>query len=95
MAHELRESRNNLLENTDFFYEDLKNNLMQGCLTKLKELHIEINNQQDENARLAKDCNDLKKECSQLQQLMLMVGKRLSNLEAAVGSYGPKTGKRK
>jgi hypothetical protein len=95
MAKELGDGRNRMVDETDAIYGELRTVVGGGCLTKLKELNIEILNQEEENMKLSKDCSDMKKECSQLQQLMIMVGKRLGNLEAAVGSYGPKSGKKK
>jgi uncharacterized coiled-coil protein SlyX len=56
----------------------------------MKELSYTIAQQDDENRILQKEISDTKRECSQLQQLMNQVNKRLANLENAVGSYGQK-----
>jgi septal ring factor EnvC (AmiA/AmiB activator) len=91
----LRAERAALVDYTDRFFYDLKNDLMSGALQRLKELNISINNQKDENANLQKEIVSLKKEMSQTQQLVIMVNKRLTNVEEAVGRYDRKNKSKK
>lgn len=86
-ADMLRAERAALVDYTDRFFYDLKNDLMSGALQRLKELNIAINNQKDENAQLQKELVGLKKEMSQTNQLIIMVSKRMQNVEEAVGKY--------
>ena len=91
MGDQIRLDRQRMLQQADNEFSDLKNFIVTSCLQQLKELNYTIAQQDDENRILQKELTDNKRECSQLQQLMNQVSRRLENLENSVGSYGKKT----
>jgi hypothetical protein len=82
-----------MAEFVDKSVEDLRTYCLPGAGAQVQELAILINQQKDENTILQSQITEMRKENSQIQQLLIMCGKKLTQLEESVGNYGPKNKK--
>ncbi|CAD8058902.1 unnamed protein product [Paramecium primaurelia] len=67
--------------------EEIKNTTQPTLDAMLRDLRQAINTQKDENSKLQSQLTELKKEKSQIQQLILAATQKLSALEQQVGNY--------
>jgi len=82
-----------MAEFVDKAVEEIRGLCLPAAAMHLQELGIAINQQKEENVLLQQQITEMRKENSQIQQMMILCNKRLGALEEAVGSYGPKTKK--
>jgi len=78
------ERTNNTTEKT---LDDFTNMMMAGVESKLKELLMTIEDQKDENTKMQAQITELRKENSEMQQRILIGGKKHAFLASSVGEY--------
>lgn len=67
--------------------EEIKNTTTPSIDALLRDLKLAISAQKDENAKLQAQITELKKEKSQIQQLIIVCVQKVAQLEEQVGSY--------
>ncbi|CAD8061223.1 unnamed protein product [Paramecium primaurelia] len=67
--------------------EEIKNTTQPTLDAMLRDLRQAINTQKDENSKLQSQITELKKEKSQIQQLILAATQKVAELEHQVGNY--------
>ncbi|CAD8044850.1 unnamed protein product [Paramecium primaurelia] len=67
--------------------EEIKNTTQPTLDAMLRDLRQAINTQKDENSKLQSQITELKKEKSQIQQLIIAATQKLAELENQVGNY--------
>ncbi|KAM3137404.1 hypothetical protein pb186bvf_010584 [Paramecium bursaria] len=67
--------------------EEIKNTTQPTLDAMLRDLRQAINTQKDENSKLQSQITELKKEKSQIQQLIIAATQKLAELEHQVGNY--------
>ncbi|CAD8148828.1 unnamed protein product [Paramecium octaurelia] len=67
--------------------EEIKNTTQPTLDAMLRDLRQAINTQKDENSKLQSQLTELKKEKSQIQQLILAATQKMVALEQQVGNY--------
>ncbi|CAD8089229.1 unnamed protein product [Paramecium sonneborni] len=67
--------------------EEIKNTTQPTLDAMLRDLRQAINIQKDENSKLQSQLTELKKEKSQIQQLILAATQKMVALEQQVGNY--------
>ncbi len=72
---------------TEKALDDFTNMMMGGVESKLKELLMTIEDQKDENTKMQAQITELRKENSEMQQRILIGGKKHAYLATSVGEY--------
>ncbi|CAK86158.1 unnamed protein product (macronuclear) [Paramecium tetraurelia] len=67
--------------------EEIKNTTQPTLDAMLRDLRQAINTQKDENSKLQSQITELKKEKSQIQQLIIAATQKVAELENQVGNY--------
>ena len=67
--------------------EEIKSTTTPSIDALLRDLKLAISAQKDENAKLQSQITELKKEKSQIQQLIIVCVQKVAQLEEQVGSY--------
>ncbi|CAK85163.1 unnamed protein product (macronuclear) [Paramecium tetraurelia] len=67
--------------------EEIKNTTQPTLDAMLRDLRQAINTQKDENSKLQSQITELKKEKSQIQQLIIAGTQKVAELEHQVGNY--------
>ncbi|CAD8043002.1 unnamed protein product [Paramecium primaurelia] len=67
--------------------EEIKNTTQPTLDAMLRDLRQAINTQKDENSKLQSQITELKKEKSQIQQLIIAATQKVAELEHQVGNY--------
>ncbi|CAD8080976.1 unnamed protein product [Paramecium sonneborni] len=67
--------------------EEIKNTTQPTLDAMLRDMRQAINTQKDENSKLQSQITELKKEKSQIQQLILAATQKVAELEHQVGNY--------
>ncbi|CAD8095652.1 unnamed protein product [Paramecium primaurelia] len=67
--------------------EEIKNTTQPTLDAMLRDLRQAINTQKDENSKLQSQITEIKKEKSQIQQLIIAATQKVAELEHQVGNY--------
>ncbi|CAK75290.1 unnamed protein product (macronuclear) [Paramecium tetraurelia] len=67
--------------------EEIKNTTQPTLDAMLRDMRQAINTQKDENSKLQSQITELKKEKSQIQQLIIAATQKVAELEHQVGNY--------
>lgn len=83
LRQELNLMRQRIQNNND----EIKNTTVPSIDSLSRDLKLAVTAQKDENSKLQSQITDLKKEKSQIQQLIITCVQKIAELEEQVGSY--------
>jgi len=83
----LKQQLSSMKQKIELSNEETNNTTRPTLTALLKNLKLSIAAQKEENAKLQSQITELKKEKSQIQQLIISCVQKLAQLEEQVGSY--------
>ena len=72
---------------TEKTLDEFVNQMMAGVETKMRDLHENIEDQKDENAKMQAQITEMRREHSEMQQRIIMGNKKSTHLTNSIGKY--------